>query len=55
MPSSLPSSHESSVVVQSTFLVIGDWLYEHFEAYVPDPDRGRPGTAHGTYIPVPVL
>jgi len=19
--------------------VIGDWLYEHFEAYVPDPDR----------------
>ena len=19
--------------------MIGDWLYEHFEAYVPDPDR----------------
>jgi len=27
-------------------LVIGDWLCEHFEAYVPDPDRGRPDTAH---------
>ena len=27
-------------------LVIGDWSYEHFEAFVPDPDRGRPDTPH---------
>jgi hypothetical protein len=35
---------------RSSYAVIGDWfgdwLYEHFEAYVPDPDRGRPDTAH---------
>jgi len=30
--------------------VIGDWLYEHFEAYVPDPDRGRPDTAHDAVL-----
>ena len=25
----------------------GDWLYGHFEAYVPDPDWSRPGTPQG--------
>jgi len=27
--------------------VIGDWLYGHFEAYVPDPDPSRPDTPQG--------
>ena len=28
-------------------MVIADWLVGHFEAYVPDPDRGRPDTPQG--------
>jgi hypothetical protein len=29
------------------WLLIGDWLYGHFEAYILDPDRSRPDTSEG--------